>query len=237
MKTILTEGSHHNGRSMSRLILLIVFYFFLTGIYAQDDLAIGFYGGTSHYMGDMNKTNPFFAPSPAIGLGIKSDQNLRYSFQLMGSYNPLRGSTKYVERYNLPTDGDISSFSNRQVDLSLTAEFNFFPYESYNIKKRNFTPFVFAGVGISHFPNDLSNKFPVTIPFGLGIKYNIFERFSIGIKWTAKKIFYDNMDGVVNVSEVGNQSLIHNDDWYHHGFLFVTFKPFREQIPCPTYEE
>ncbi|MGM0530043.1 MAG: DUF6089 family protein [Bacteroidota bacterium] len=234
---------------MNRLTLLIIFCFFLTGVHAQDDLAIGFYGGTSQYMGDMNKTNPFYAPSPAIGFGIKSDQNLRYSFQLMGSYNPLRGNPKYVKEYNLPDKENISSFNTSQVDLSLTTEFNFLPYESYNIKKRNFTPFVFAGVGISNFLSDVPNKFPVTIPFGLGIKYNIFERFSIGIKWMTKKTFYDNMeqgagvydngkkDGVQNVSEKESQSVIHNDDWYHHGFLFVTFKPFREQIPCPTYEE
>jgi len=57
------------------------------------------------------------------------------------------------------------------------------------------------------------------------------------VKWTAKKIFYDNMDGVENVSEIGSESIIHNDDWYHHGFLFVTFKPFRKEIECPAYEQ
>ena len=225
---------------MRRLTPLIIFYLFLTSVHAQDDLSIGFYGGTSQYMGDMNKMNPFFSPSPAFGFGIKADQGLRYSFHLMGSYNPLRGSTKYVERYNLPSESDgvdIGSFSTSQVDLSLTAEFNFLPYESYDIMKRNFTPYVFAGVGTSYFLNNVVKEFPLTIPFGLGIKYNIFERFSIGIQWTAKKIFYDNMDGVKNVSENGSHAVIHNDDWYHHGFLFVTFKPFRKQIPCPTYEQ
>ncbi|MCF8335050.1 MAG: DUF6089 family protein [Bacteroidales bacterium] len=221
---------------MNRLTLLIIFYFFLTCVHAQDDLSIGFYGGTSQYMGDMNKANPFFSPLPAFGFGIKSDQGLRYSFHLMGSYNPLRGSTKYVEQYNLP-DSDIGSFNTRQIDLSLMAEFNFLPYETYNIRKRNFAPFVFGGVGATHFLSDVPDKFQVTIPFGLGIKYNIFERFSIGILWMAKKIFYDNRDKVVNVSEKDKGAIIHNDDWYHHGFLFLTFKPFKEQTECPTYEE
>ncbi|MFW5944081.1 MAG: DUF6089 family protein [Bacteroidota bacterium] len=221
---------------MKRLTLLTIFYFFLTGIHGQDDLSIGFYGGTSQYMGDMNKTNPFFSPSPAIGFGLKSDRNLRYSFLLMGSYNPLRGKTKYVNEYHLPYSG-INEFNTSQIDFSMTAEFNFLPYDSYNIRKRNFTPYVFAGVGTNYFLNDEPERFPVTIPFGLGIKYNIFERFSIGIKWTAKKLFYDNMDGIENVSEMGTKSVIHNKDWYHHGFIFVTFKPFREQMECPTYEE
>jgi hypothetical protein len=189
-------------------------------------------------MGDMNKMNPLFSPSPAFGFGIKADQGLRYSFHLMGSYNPLRGETKYVDDYHLDLQHpELRSFTTSQIDFSLTTEFNFLPYESYDIRKRNFTPYVFAGLGTSYFLSGQLSEFPVTIPFGLGIKYNIFERFSIGIQWTAKKIFYDNMDGVVNVSEEGNPSKMHNDDWYHHSFIFVTFKPFREAMDCPAYEQ
>jgi len=186
-------------------------------------------------MGDLNKSDAFFSPSPAVGLGIQLDHNLRYSFNLMGSYNPLKGSMKYAEEYVLP--GIVEEFSNKLIDLSLTAEFNFLPYECYNIKKRNFSPFVFAGIGTSYFLSDGSTKFPVTIPFGLGIKYNIFERFSIGIKWMAKKIFYDEMDGFENIYDPDNKPRIHNDDWYPHGFVFLTFKPFRKYKECPTYEE
>ena len=223
---------------MSKLTPLIIFYLFLTSVQAQNDLSLGFYGGTSQYMGDMNKMNPLFSPSPAFGFGIKADQGLRYSFHLMGSYNPLRGSTKYVDDYHLDLqDTELKSFTTSQIDFSLTTEFNFLPYESYDIRKRNFTPYVFAGLGTSYFLSGQLSEFPVTIPFGLGIKYNIFERFSIGIQWTAKKIFYDNMDGVVNVSEEGNPSKMHNDDWYHHSFIFVTFKPFREAMDCPAYEQ
>jgi len=221
---------------MSKLTPLIIFYFFLTSVQAQNDLSLGFYGGTSQYMGDMNKMNPLFSPSPAFGFGIKADQGLRYSFHLMGSYNPLRWNAQYFKDYNLP-DQDPERLTTSQIDLSLTTEFNFLPYESYDIRKRNFTPYVFAGLGTSYFLNEQLSRFPITIPFGLGIKYNIFERFSIGIQWTAKKIFYDNMDGVVNVSEEGNPSKMHNDDWYHHSFIFVTFKPFREAMDCPAYEQ
>lgn len=221
---------------MNKLISFLIFYFFLTNALAQDNLAIGLYGGTAQYMGDMNKMNPFFSPAPSYGFGIISDHNLRYSFQLMGSYNTLRAGTKYADQYVLPEP--YESFSRKQWDLSITAEFNFLPYESYNSRKRNFTPFIYAGLGTNFAMDQSANNFPVTIPFGLGLKYNIFERISIGIQWKAHKIFYDDMDNnVVNVWDPENRPRIHNDDWYHHAFFFLIFKPFEKIIDCPTYEE
>jgi hypothetical protein len=186
-------------------------------------------------MGDMNKMSPVFSPSPAAGFAIKSDRNLRFSFQLLGSYNPLSANTKYSDGYVLPSEPNFPNI--KQFDFSLVTEFNFLPYESYNTRKYNFSPFVFAGLGTNYSTTNRVEKFPVTIPFGLGIKYNIFERFSIGIQWMAKKTFYDDMDGIVNISDPVNKPRIHNDDWYHHGFLFLTYKPFRKYIECPTYED
>jgi hypothetical protein len=75
----------------------------------------------------------------------------------------------------------------------------------------------------------------LTIPFGLGIKYNIFERFSIGFEWNFRKIFFDSMDNVKTIK--GNTSTIHSDDWYHMGFLFISYKPFSRKIFCPAYED
>jgi len=223
---------------MNRIYPLILLCLLVSQSYSQDHLSISLFGGTSQYLGDINKTNPVYKSSPSYGFGVASSKNLRYGMHLMVAHHTLRGHTGDFDDFLYP---DISPtahhFSARLIDLTVTGEFNFLPYETYNIRKRNFTPFLFAGLGTNYFLSEQENQFPLIIPFGLGIKYNIFERFSVGIQWTAKKTFFDRMDGVVNIGETNNNSIIHNDDWYHNTVVFISFHPFRDKIDCPAYGE
>ena len=212
---------------------LILNLFVITG-FSQDIISVGMGAGTSHYLGDYNKTNPFYAPSPSFGGIIKNEFGLRTSLRYSLYYENLQGATSDFLYLNAPSK---PSFNKSFMDMSVALEYNFLPYEMYNIKKYNFSPFVFAGVGMNYFFNAEKNNFPVTIPFGLGIKYNIFERFSIGIEWSARKLFIDTMDGVETVYDSENEPIIHNNDWYHMAFVFFTFKPFREKIKCPAYDD
>mgnify|MGYP006279602003 FL=1 len=212
----------------------------ITGGYAQDKLSVSLFGGTSQYLGDINKTNPVYQPSPSFGAAIKAHSNLRTTLGFVFSYNTLRGSVGDFEDFVYP-EGEPwrtkNDFSVRVADFSVNMEFNFLPYEVYDIRHRNFTPYVFAGVGTNYYLSGQENQFPLIIPFGLGIKYNIFERFSVGMEWSAKKTFFDETDGVINISESGNGSILHNNDWYHHAVIFISFNPFRQKIDCPTYWE
>jgi hypothetical protein len=205
----------------------------VTGL-SQDIVSIGMAGGSSQYFGDYNKTNPFFSPNPGFGIMIKNELGLRTSLRFSFLYENLNGSTSSLTYLNQDSD---QSFHKQFMDMSIALEYNFLPYEIYDEKKYNFSPFVFAGVGMDYFFNAQENNYPLTIPFGLGIKYNIFERFSIGFEWSARKLFIDSIDNVKNVTDVSNDPLIHNDDWYHMAFVFFTFKPFREKIKCPAYDE
>ena len=224
---------------MNRVYLIIFLCFLFSGSYSQDHLSVGFFGGTSQYLGDINKTHPYYKPSPSYGVGITSTHNKRYSLSVLLAHHGLKGSTAdFEDVVPLPPSESPHDFTTRLLDLTASMEFNFLPYETYNIRKDNFTPFIFAGLGTNYFLSGEENQFPLIIPFGLGIKYNIFERFSVGIQWTAKKTFFDRMDGnVVNISETENGSIIHNNDWYHHAVFFISFHPFREKIYCPAYEE
>jgi hypothetical protein len=205
----------------------------ITGL-SQDVVSIGMAGGSTQYLGDYNKTNPMFSPNPGFGVMIKNELSLRTTLRFSFFYENLRGSTSNLKYLN--TDPS-QSFQKKFVDMSFALEYNFLPYEVYNEKKYNFSPFIFAGVGTDYFFNAQENNFPFTIPFGLGIKYNIFERFSIGFEWSARKLFIDTIDEVENVKDVENDPLIHNNDWYHMAFVFFTFKPFREEIKCPAYDD
>ena len=212
---------------------LILNLLVITG-FSQDIISVGIGAGTSNYLGDYNKTDPFYAPSPSFGGIIKNEFGVRTSLRYSFYYESLQGSTSDFLYLNAPPK---QSFNKTFMDVSVALEYNFLPYEMYNSKKYNFSPFVFAGVGMNYLFNTEKNNFPVTIPFGLGIKYNIFERFSIGIEWSARKLFIDTMDGVETVYDSGNEPIIHNNDWYHMTFVFFTFKPFREKIKCPAYDD
>ena len=223
---------------MNRIYPLILLCLLVSQSYSQDHLSISLFGGTSQYLGDINKTNPVYKSAPSYGFGIASSKNLRYGMHLMVGHHTLRGHTGDFDDFIYPGISPTTHrFSARLIDITATGEFNFLPYETYNIRKRNFTPFLFAGLGTNYFLSGQENQFPLIIPFGLGIKYNIFKRFSIGIQWTAKKTFFDRMDGVVNIGETNNNSLVHNDDWYHNAMIFISFHPFRDKIDCPAYGE
>jgi hypothetical protein len=223
---------------MNRVFFIFLLCLFFTSSSAQDNLSVSLFGGTSQYLGDINKTNPVYKAAPSYGVGVIARKNLRFSWSFLFSYNSLKGSVNDFEDFVYPDVEPYktgNSFNARVVDLAVNMEFDFLPYETYNIRKRNFTPFVFAGLGSNYFLSGEENQFPLIIPFGLGIKYNIFERFSIGMKWTAKKTFFDSMDGIVNINDSGNGSLMHNNDWYHHTVVFISYCPFRDKIDCPAY--
>ena len=212
---------------------LLLNLFAIVGV-SQDIISIGMAGGSSHYLGDFNKTNPFFSPSPGFGAIVKNDLSLRTSLKFTFYYEQLNAS---VSDFRYLNAGANQSFNTSFLDMSVSLEYNFLPYEAYNIKKYNFSPFVFAGIGTDYFFDSEKINFPITIPFGLGIKYNIFERFSIGFEWSARKLFVDSMDDFTNVQDPVNDPKIHNNDWYHMAFIFFTFKPFRKKINCPAYDE
>ncbi|MFP4447382.1 MAG: DUF6089 family protein [Bacteroidales bacterium] len=220
---------------------LLSSFIFLLGLssYSQEGISLGPVGGTAHYLGDYNKTNPVYNPSLGLGFVMKGDFDKRYSLRLMAVKQSLRGNMEDFDDFHYPyTPENLitkKSFNTSFWDLSASVEFNFIPYDVFNIRKENFTPFVFLGVGTDFFLTDEKVNFPLTIPFGLGIKYNIFERFSIGFEWNVRKIFFDSMDGVHTIK--GYESKMHNDDWYHMPFLFITYKPFNRVIKCPTYED
>jgi len=222
-------------KKISLVFLLIVMFFYGR---SQDEIVLGFFGGTSNYLGDYNQGNLLYAPSPSYGFIMQTDFDFRYTSRISFNYNRLRGNVNDFDDFvYLQKQISKESFDKRFLELSMVIHFNFFPYNSYNTRKNNLTPYVYLGGGTHYYFNAEKINFPLLIPFGLGIKYNIFERFSIGIEWGARKMFYDSMDGVENVYDSKNEPVFHNDDWYHSTFLFLTFKPFREEIDCPAYDD
>lgn len=217
------------------LIILIPAFFFTR---AQSKTEFGIILGTSYYNGDINHSQQFYSPSFAGGLIIKYNIDKHLAVGLKGFYGSLSGSDSDFD--NPENNLRQASFSTSVIDIAALVEFNFMAYSSSGFIKKNderFTPFVFIGIGGNYVFNSSGFSNPVTIPFGLGIKYNIFDRLTLGLEWSFHKTFNDEIDGVVNIQDAENTPVIHNDDWYSFCGVSLSYKIFKEAIDCPTYNK
>lgn len=221
---------------MKRYVLLIFILFTFSKISGQSQAEIGAFLGTSYYHGDINKSRLFYSPSAALGALVKYNFSNHLTASFKGMYGGLKGADSDFKDLENQLRG--ASFSAHVIDLSLQFEFNFMPYTSSGYIKKNrerFTPYVLLGIGANFILGSGDFENPITIPFGLGIKYNIFERLTLGVEWSYTKTFNDNIDGVATIQDLNNTPVIHNDDWYSFCGVFVSYKLFRDKLDCPTY--
>ncbi len=201
---------------LKRVFLYLFFALSASGIaqikkrsFAQREL--GFYGGASYYIGDINPRGHFKASHPAAGIFFRYAKSYRYAFRFGLNYGQISGNdaasgeADQVER-NL-------SFKSQIFEGNATAEFNFVEYRIGHDRYK-FTMFVFAGLAGFYFnPKTSINgtyaslrdnhtegksypKFQVSIPFGLGIKWNIGEKCGLGLEWGPRRTFTDYLDDI-----------------------------------------
>ncbi|MCF8294706.1 MAG: DUF6089 family protein [Bacteroidales bacterium] len=236
---------------MKNRILLIVIILITSSFssfgQARGDLAL--FIGQSYYLGDINHVTQFQNMGTSFGGFYRHNYNLRYS---------LRGNL-YVSKLRA-SDSDSwlafnrlrnQTFSMDILDAGLMAEFNFLPYITTSYKYR-FAPYVTAGLGMMIPLSKSETKSTMTIPFGLGLKYNLGDKFSIGIEWVIRKTFSDELDGIVantdnplTVEFMTNQkaeafrqtSTIYRNDYYVITGLFLSYKIVYKSMKCPAYNE
>jgi hypothetical protein len=174
---------------------------------------LGFFGGASYYIGDINPRGHFLDSRPAGGVYFRYTTNYRYAFrfglnfgQVMGN-DAKSGEPDQIER-NL-------NFRSPIYEAYTTAEFNFVEYRIGHDRYK-FTMFVFGGLGAFYF-NPETNiggtyetlrehrtegqqksypKFQVSIPFGVGIKWNVAEKVGLGLEWGPRRTFTDYIDDI-----------------------------------------
>ena len=204
-------------------------------ISAQRNANLGVIGGISYYMGDINPGRHFYNPSYAIGAIYRINLNPRYAIRGNAYYTTLSGSDLdfpellHPDRYFEPV-----TFSTSLLDLNIQGEFNFLPFTP-NVGRFNYTPYVACGLGFSMaLSSDAGTNHHLTLPFGIGAKFNISKKISTGAEWSFRKTFTDLIDGQKNPTDI--QSLIHNNDWYSYLGIFITYKFLNFSSECPAYE-
>jgi hypothetical protein len=107
------------------------------------------------------------------------------------------------------------SFRSDIYEAHSIAEFNFVEYRIGHDRYK-FTMFVFAGLAGFYFDpqtnigggfESLRNyrtegqgksypKYQISIPFGLGIKWNVAEKIGLGVEWGPRRTFTDYLDDI-----------------------------------------
>ncbi len=181
------------------------------------------------YEGDFNG-NITKNMKPGGSLLLRRVFNPFMGLRLNAMYGKLKGSSTDVKTYYPDFQETPYEFDNTLIDVSMTYEYNFWPYgtgRDYREAKR-ITPFFFGGFGVTYVKygtdvNGKSNAFTANVPIGLGIKYKIGERVNLGLEWAIHFSLSDELDGVKDPYHVESSGAFKNTDCYSAFQLSLTY--------------
>ena len=214
----------------------------LTATAQTDDqyrMEIGVGAGMVAYEGDYNGSITS-GMQPAATVMLRRIFNPYMGLRLAATYGKLKGSDRGLKTYIPDTDGDTSyEFNNTLADLSLTYEYNFWPYgtgHDYRGAKR-LTPFIFAGLGATYVTGGGNNVFTANLPLGLGVKYKLAPRLNLGVEWAMHFSLSDKLDGTVDPYGIKSSGLFKNTDCYSALQVSLTYSFMAKCRTCHNQDE
>lgn len=209
------------------LVTLLMLCATLTASAQQDDeylMEIGGGVGMVSYQGDFNgKITSGMQPAGAIVW--RRLLNPYMGFRVTGMMGKLKGDATRVETYYPDETTRAYSFDRSFTDVSVTYEYNFWPYgtgRDYRGAKR-LTPFVFGGIGATYVSGGEKKVFTANVPIGLGIKYKLKERLNVGLEWSMHFSLSDELDGMADPYGIKSSGAFKNTDCYSGLMLTLTY--------------
>ena len=209
------------------LVTLLTLCATLTASAQQDDeylMEIGGGVGMVSYQGDFNgKITSGMQPAGAIVW--RRLLNPYMGFRVTGMMGKLKGDATRVETYYPDETTRAYSFDRSLTDVSVTYEYNFWPYGTgcdYRGAKR-ITPFVFGGIGATYVSGGEKKVFTANVPIGLGIKYKLKERLNVGLEWSMHFSLSDELDGMADPYGIKSSGAFKNTDCYSGLMLTLTY--------------
>lgn len=208
-------------------MILLMLCATLTASAQQDDeylMEIGGGVGMVSYQGDFNgKITSGMQPAGAIVW--RRLLNPYMGFRVTGMMGKLKGDATRVETYYPDETTRAYSFDRSLTDVSVTYEYNFWPYgtgRDYRGAKR-LTPFVFGGIGATYVSGGEKKVFTANVPIGLGIKYKLKERLNVGLEWSMHFSLSDELDGMADPYGIKSSGAFKNTDCYSGLMLTLTY--------------
>ncbi|MDR0982024.1 MAG: porin family protein [Culturomica sp.] len=209
-------------------IVIFIFLLFLSlGAYSQPGAEIGVIAGGSYYIGEYN-TNHFKNMTSFKGGFYRINFNNRYALRM----TCISGDIDIKDKKWSTPDPLPTSFSTDVLEVSGVVEFNFRSFLVPKTKKSSlYSPYIFVGAGML----SANDKMNAVIPFGVGVKVNIWRQLSAGVEWNGRKMFTDRLDLLEDVWQTGETNFF-NKDWF---FTFGCTLSYRFPIPdnCNWFDE
>ena len=202
------------------LVTLLMLCATLTASAQQDDeylMEIGGGVGMVSYQGDFNgKITSGMQPAGAIVW--RRLLNPYMGFRVTVMMGKLKGDATRVETYYPDETTRAYSFDRSLTDVSVTYEYNFWPYgtgRDYRGAKR-LTPFVFGGIGATYVSGGEKKVFTA-------IKYKLKERLNVGLEWSMHFSLSDELDGIADPYGIKSSGAFKNTDCYSGLMLTLTY--------------
>lgn len=227
----------HMKRILTMLCIAIVATL-MPKAYAQDyKYDIGVEAGISSYWGDVNQSSLIYRPGFTGGAVFRYVIDYRWAIRANLSAAMLSGNATDDDNILPGGDGDGYQFSTTLFDAGCRAEFNFFNYgvgQSYKNTSR-FSPYITAGLAFcAGFPEG-NNFFTVNIPFGVGVKYKVGQRWNLGLEFVMHKVIGDRIDNIdLKDPYQIPSSALKNTDWFSTLALSITYDFGFKTLPCNT---
>lgn len=204
---------------MRKATLLLLMLAAMLNMNAQTDdeylMEIGGGVGFLGYLGDYNNVLTRDL-QPMATLLVRRNLNPYMGLRLAASFGKLKGDERDVKTVYPSTGVTPYSFSCTLTDVSLTYEYNFWPYgtghDYYGAKR--LTPFVFLGLGGTYAGSDGSSVFTANVPIGLGLKYKVGQRMNVGVEWAMHFSMSDKLDGRKDPYGITSSGMLKNTDCY-----------------------
>lgn len=204
---------------MRKATLLLLMLAAMLNMNAQTDdeylMEIGGGVGFLGYLGDYNNVLTRDL-QPMATLLVRRNLNPYMGLRLATSFGKLKGDERDVKTIYPSTGVTPYSFSRTLTDVSLTYEYNFWPYgtghDYYGAKR--LTPFVFLGLGGTYAGGDGSSVFTANVPIGLGLKYKVGQRMNVGVEWAMHFSMSDKLDGRKDPYGITSSGMFKNTDCY-----------------------
>jgi len=203
---------------MNRFLTTCIVLIFPFLLIAQDS-EVGLILGTTGYTGDITPSNNYFSTGKrhaSLGVFLRKDLN---------RFTAVRGTFTYGKYSGDDANSKIEGIQNRNLsfqsnllELSLVGEINPFGTNSTGEKIQ---PYLFGGIAVFHFNpetnyngqlvelqplgtegqgmDDFDKPYKLTqisIPLGVGVKYQINDRINLGVDFGVRKTFTDYLDDV-----------------------------------------
>lgn len=224
------------------LTILIIMWAATLPANAQTDdeylMEIGGGAGLVAYEGDFNGSI-LSGMQPTASAVLRRIFNPYMGLRLTAEYGKLKGSSEKAKTYYPDYAQTPYTFSNTLVDVSITYEYNFWPYgtgREYRGAKR-LTPFVFAGIGATYATGGGNNAFTANVPIGIGVKYKIAPRLNLGLEWAMHFSLSDKLDGVKDPYGIDSSGLFKNTDCYSALQLTLTYSFMAKCRTCHNADE